>query len=139
MKENKAFRIPFITKKQLKSRHAMHRIFQKPQYKVDRGASILYFNASFSDVPSFSKISQPPGLNQQMVNSVVYDPCPLGLSSRLTLTVARHLTLTNSNLIKQNKISFLFRIKFKQFHIFSAYNKLQCVFTLYVHFHCNNS
>ena len=48
MKENKAFRIPFITKKQLKSR-------------VYRGASILYYNASFSDVPSFSKMSQPPG------------------------------------------------------------------------------
>ena len=61
MKENKAFRIPFITKKQLKSRQALHRIFLKPQYKVYRGASILYFNASFSDVPSFSKMSQPPG------------------------------------------------------------------------------
>ena len=60
-KENKTFRIPFITKKQLKSRQALHRIFLKPQYKVYRGASILYFNRSFSDVPSFSKISQPPG------------------------------------------------------------------------------
>ena len=61
MKENKAFRIPFITKKQLKGRQALHRIFLKPQYKVYRGASILYCNASFSDVPSFSKMSQPPG------------------------------------------------------------------------------
>ena len=61
MKVNKAFRIPFITKKQLKSRQALHRIFLKPQYKVYRGASILYCNASFSDVPSFSKMSQPPG------------------------------------------------------------------------------
>ena len=61
MKENKAFRIPFITKKQLKSRQAFDRIFLKPQYKVCRGVSILYFNASFSDVPSFSKMSQPPG------------------------------------------------------------------------------
>ena len=32
MKENKAFRIPFITKKQLKGRQALHRIFLKPQY-----------------------------------------------------------------------------------------------------------
>ena len=40
MKENKAFGIPFITKKQLKSRQALHRIFLKPQYKVYRGASI---------------------------------------------------------------------------------------------------
>ena len=61
MKENKAFGIPFITKKQLKRRQALHRIFLKPQYKVYRGASILYFNAYFSDVLTFSKISQPPG------------------------------------------------------------------------------
>ena len=51
MKENKA----------LQSRQALHRIFLKSQYKVSGDASILYFNASFSDVPSFSKMSQPPG------------------------------------------------------------------------------
>ena len=61
MKENKAFRIPFITKKQLKARQALNKIFLKPQYKVYRGASILYCNASFSDVRPFSKMSQPPG------------------------------------------------------------------------------
>ena len=61
MKENKAFRILFITRKQLKGRQALHRIFLKPQYKVYRGASILYRNASFSDVPSFSKMPQPLG------------------------------------------------------------------------------
>ena len=60
MKENKAFRILFITKKQLKSRQSSYRMFLKPQYKVYRGASILYFNTSFSDVLSISKISQPP-------------------------------------------------------------------------------
>ena len=109
MKENKAFRIPFITKKQLKSRQALHRIFLKPQYKVYRGASILYFNASFSDVPSFSKISQPPGWNQQMVlNSAVYHTCPSRLASRLTLAFIKHQTLINSNLIKQKKIVFSF-------------------------------
>ena len=59
MKENKAFRIPFTTKKQLKSRQALHRVLLKPQYKVYRGVSILYFNASFPDVLSFSEISQP--------------------------------------------------------------------------------
>ena len=58
MKENKAFRILFITKKQLKSRQGSHRMFLKPQYKVYRGVSILYFNASFSDVLSIS-ISPP--------------------------------------------------------------------------------
>ena len=61
MKENKAFQILFITKKQLKSRQALHRIFLKPQYKVYGGDSILYFNQSFSVAPSFSKITQPPG------------------------------------------------------------------------------
>ena len=58
-KENKAFRFPFITKKQIKIRQALHRILLKLEYKVQRGASILYFNASFSDVPSFSKMLQP--------------------------------------------------------------------------------
>ena len=63
MKENKAFRIPFITKKQLKDRQALHRTFLKPPYKVYRGGSILYCNSFFSDTRSFSKISQDPGLN----------------------------------------------------------------------------
>ena len=85
MKENKDFRIPFITKKKLKSRQALHRILLKPRYKVYRGASILYCNASFSDVPLFSKMSQPPSYNQQMaLNSIAYHPCPSGLASRLT-------------------------------------------------------
>ena len=62
MKENNAFRIPFITKKQLKSsRQALHRTLLKSQYKVYRGASVLYFNTSFYDVPSFSKMPQPQG------------------------------------------------------------------------------
>ena len=38
MKENTAFRIPFVTKKQLKSRQTLQRIFLKPRYKVYRGA-----------------------------------------------------------------------------------------------------
>ena len=136
MKENKAFRIPFITKKQLKGRQALHRIFLKPQYKVYRGASILYCNASFSDVPSFSKMSQPQSLNQPMVlNSVVcHQSCPSRIVSRVTLTFVSHVTLINTNLIEQKKKnSLLFWIKFKQFHIFSAYSKFQCIITLYVH------
>ena len=60
IKEKKAFRIPFITKKQLKSGQALLRISLIPQYKVYKGSSILCFNGSFSDVSSFSKISQPP-------------------------------------------------------------------------------
>ena len=104
MKVNKTLRISFITKKQLKSRQVLHIIFLKPQHKVYRGASILYINASFSNVPSFSKIPQPPGQNQQMVlNSVAYHPCPSRIVSRLRLTFIRHLTLINSNLIKPKK------------------------------------
>ena len=109
MKENKTFRIPFITKEQLKGRQSLHIIFLKPQYKVYRGASILYRKASFSDVPSFSKISQLPGQNQQMVlNSVVYHhPCPSRIASRLTLTFIRHLSDLNKyqlDLAKQSRL-----------------------------------
>ena len=111
MKENKAFRIPLITKNQLKSSQALHRIFLKLQYKTCRGSSILYFKASFSDVPSFSKMSQPPGQNQQMVlNSVVYHPCPS-------------------------------RIAFGYDSIFLVHiaSKFQCIITLYMYiFHCNS-
>ena len=53
-------------------------------------------------------------------------------------TFIRHLTFIKSNLTKQKKDKkknwLLFRIKFKQFHTFSAYSKFQFVFTLYVHF-----
>ena len=109
IKENKAFRIPFIIKNQLKSSQALHRTFLKLQCEVQRGASILYFNASFSGVLSFSKISQLPGQNQQMVNSVVYPSCPPRLASRLTLTFIRHITLINNRLIMQNKLTISFK------------------------------
>ena len=104
MKENKDFRILFITKKKkkkLKGRQALHRILLKPQYKVYRGASILYCNTSLSDVPSFSKMSLSPVKNQQMVlKCVVYHhPCPSRIASSLTLTFIKHLTLINTNLI----------------------------------------
>ena len=64
MKENKGFRILFITKKQLKSRQTLHRMFFKPQYKVYRGTSIPYFNTYFSDVLSFFKNISTPRLEQ---------------------------------------------------------------------------
>ena len=134
MKENGAARILFKTKKRLKSRQTFHRSFLKPQFKVYRGASIFHFNASFSDVPYFLKISQAPGYNQQMLNSVVYNLCPSRLALRLTLIFIRHMTWINSNFFKQKKISLLFWIKFKQFHTFSVCSKLQFVFSLYMHF-----
>ena len=52
-------------------------------------------------------------------------------SSHILLTFIIQLTLINRNLIEQ-KNSLLFRIKFKQFHTFCVYSKLQCIFTLYV-------
>ena len=45
MKKNKAFRIPFITKKQLKSRQALHRIFLKPHTKyteVSQSSTVMH-------------------------------------------------------------------------------------------------
>ena len=60
MKVNKAFRNPFITKKAIEKQTGFAMNFLEAQYKVYKGASILYFNASFSDVPSCSKTSQPP-------------------------------------------------------------------------------
>ena len=87
MEENKAFRIPSITKKQLKSRQALQRIFLKPQYKVYRSASILYFNASFSDVTSFSKMSQPPGYYQQIVLNSCLPPLPFKNSLKAKINI----------------------------------------------------
>ena len=116
MKENKAFRILFITKKQLKSRQASHRMFLKPQYKVYRGASILYFNTSFSDVLSFFKNISTP---------------------RLEPTNGKQCCLPPLFFIIQ-EISLLVRIKFKQFHTFM--HIANC--SLYLHYmyiyHCNN-
>ena len=53
MEENRAFRIHFIIKKQLKTRQALHIIFLKPQYKVYRGASM------FLMFPAFQKYFNP--------------------------------------------------------------------------------
>ena len=127
MKENKAFRIPFITKKQLKSRQTLHIIFLKPQCKVQSIQSILFWCSLFI------KNISTPRLEPKNGKQYCYHPCTSRLASRLTLTFIRHLTLINSNLIKLKK-SLLFRIKFEQFHIFSAHSKLQCVFALYIHF-----
>ena len=84
------------------------KFFLKPQYKVYRGASILYFNASNTVFSLFFKNISNQGQNLQMVNSVVYHPCPYRLASRLTLIFIRHLTLINSKLIKQKKLAFSF-------------------------------
>ena len=87
MKENKAFRIPFITKKQLKGRQALHRIFLKPQYKVYRGASILCCNAYFSDLPSFSKMSQSPRLEVTNGHEQCCLPLPLSFKNSLKANI----------------------------------------------------
>ena len=132
MKEKKAFRIPFITKKQLQSWQALHIISLKPNTKY-RGVPQSSFSWWYL---LFKNTSTPRLESANGKNSVVYHLCRSRLASRLTLTFFRHLTLINSNFIKQKKIKngLLFRINFKQFHIFSAYNELQCLFTLHVHF-----
>ena len=61
------------------------------------------------DVSFFSKTSQLLGQNQQIVNSVVYHLCSSRLALGLTLTFIRHLTLTNSNLIKYKKLVSSFK------------------------------
>ena len=62
----------------------------------------------------FKNISNPRLEPTNGINSVVYNPCPSRLASRVTLTFIRHLTLINNNFIKQKIISFLFLINFKQ-------------------------
>ena len=50
-------------------------------YKL--GQTLLQIRAAITNwgiTPSFSKISQPPGSNQQMVNSVAYHLCPSRLA-----------------------------------------------------------
>ena len=83
MKENEAFVIPFITKKQLKSKQALHRIFLKPQYKVYRGASILYCDASFLDVSFFSEKVPTPRF--EPTNAIKQCCLPPPLSSKNSL------------------------------------------------------
>ena len=126
MKEKKDFRIPVIIKRQLKRRQTFHRISLKPQCKVYRGASIRYFNASFSDVLFFFKNISTPRLEPTNgIKQCCLPPLSFKISLNIyeTLTFVRHLTLINRSLIKQKKV-----------YIFSAYSKVQCLFTLYVHF-----
>ena len=107
MKENKAFRIPFITKKQLKSRQAFaQNVLETPIQSIQRCLNPLFQRILFWCSLAFKNIS-PPGQNQQMVISVVYLPCHSRLASRLTLTFIRHLTLINRNLIKERNQSSL--------------------------------
>ena len=106
IKENKAFRIPCITKKQ--GIQSLHRIFLKPQYKVYRGASIFYCNASFSDVPSFFKNVSTPRLEPRNGIKQCCLPPPLSFKNRLKANInIIHLTLINTNLIQQKEQSSL--------------------------------
>ena len=105
MKENGSFRILVITKKELKNRQALYRIFLKahdtkytevPQSSISMHPFLMF--------PLFQKYLNP----QQMVNSVVYHPCPSRVAPRITLTFIRYLTLININLIKQKKKALSF-------------------------------
>ena len=54
------------------------------QCKVYRVASIFYLNSPFSDVPSFSKISQPSGYNQQIGKQFCLPPLSFKINLRDT-------------------------------------------------------
>ena len=56
----------------------------KPHYKVYREASIFYFNAPFSDVPSFSKMSQSRSQNQQIIKQCCLPPLYFKISIKDT-------------------------------------------------------
>ena len=61
MKENRAFRILFIAKKQQINRQALKGIFLNPNTKYTEVPQSSVSAHHFFDVLSFSKISQPPG------------------------------------------------------------------------------
>ena len=113
MTENKAFRIPFIIKKQLKDRQSLHIIFLKLQYKVYRGASIFIVTHPFLMFHLFQKC-----FNLQVI------PPPLFFKNSLNANINIYWTSDlNKYQLDLAKKSRLFWIKFKQFHIFSAYSK----------------
>ena len=59
MKENKAFRIPFITKKQLQGRQALHRTFLKSQHKYAEVPQSSISTHSFLMFSLFQKYLKP--------------------------------------------------------------------------------
>ena len=56
----------------------------KLQCKVYREVSVFYFNSPFSDVPSFPKISQPSGYNQQIGKQFCLPPLSFKINLRDT-------------------------------------------------------
>ena len=58
-KGNKAFRIPFITKQQLKIRQPLHKIFLKPWYKLYKGPQSSILTHPFLMFPLFQKYLNP--------------------------------------------------------------------------------
>ena len=78
-----------------KSREVLHGIFLKPQHKMYRGTSFLYLNAPFFDVTSFSKISQPPGQNQQNGKQCCLPPFSFKISLKDTYS---HISLNSLEL-----------------------------------------
>ena len=90
----------------------------------------------FSDVASFSKISQPtPSLestNQQRINSVIYHPCPSGLASGIHPYFFKLLrVLSLSKTFVEFSVTCVFQhSKFFQFMVFTLENTLNlCIFT----------
>ena len=106
----------------MKSVHTWN--FLKLQYKVYREASIFYLNATFFDVPSFSKISQPPGQNQQIDKQCFLRP----LSFNITLKDTSFYIFLNSlgffflsRMLAQFSLTCIFH------HFFESYFNLWCL------------
>ena len=80
MKENRAFRIIFITKKQT---GFAWNFLEIPIQNVQRCISILFQRNLFLTFLLFQKYLNPQVRAKKMVNSVVYHPCPSRLAWRI--------------------------------------------------------
>ena len=116
MKVNKAFRIPFITKKQLKSRVFAENFLEGPVQSIQRCLNPLFQLILFWCSLIFINISIPR-LEPTNGNPCCLPPLPFKISLEANINTDQTSDL-----------------KFKQLHTFSAGRKLQCVFILYVHF-----
>ena len=76
MKENRAFRSLFITKKQ---RGFAWNFLETPIQNVQRCLSLLFQSALFLVFPLFQKYLKSLVRTSKMVNSVVYQPCITGI------------------------------------------------------------
>ena len=101
----------------------MNGIFLKPQYKVYREPSIFYFNTSFFDVLSLSKIFQFLGLNQQIDKQCCLPPFSLKISLRDTFfnIYLNFLVLSLSRMFIKFSLSCIFH------HMWTFFQFRECI------------